>query len=100
MTKHIIEAKLPGGSTQGASAMKWITIEAKLHGKSTLKTVTLRGYREMREGKLIEVLEKDSPASKWRRKRFEPDHTQLPRRWTLALRQIRSEPAWDLAVIP
>jgi len=97
MTVQIIEAKLPGESQRGRGTATTVQIiEAKLPGKSDLRTKTLRGYDMERHGRLIAVLEKDAPPKQ--KNSFQVKFTMLPVRWTLALRQIGSARAWDLAM--
>ena len=72
-------------------------IEAKLPGKSKLRTKTLRGYVMEWHGRSIAVLEKDAPPT--RKKEFQPEFTMLPTRWKLALRQLKSARTWDLAMM-
>jgi hypothetical protein len=96
MTVQIIEVKLPNESQRGQdTATRVQIIEAKLPGKSDLRTKTLRGYVMEWQGRLIAVLEKDSPAKQ--KNSFQVKFTMLPTHWTLALRQIGSARAWDLA---
>jgi hypothetical protein len=72
-------------------------VGAKLPGKSTLGTKTLREFTFDYNGRLIAVLEKDSPPTK--QKEFKPEFTIIPSRWSSALRQMKSAQAWDFAVM-
>jgi len=69
---------------------------AKLPGKSTLATKTLRGCVIDYNGRLLSVLEKDLPAKK---NDFQPKFTIVPARWSSALQQIGSAQAWTLAIM-
>jgi hypothetical protein len=69
---------------------------AKLPGKSTLATKTLRAFVIDYKGRLLSVLEKDSPTPK---KEFKPEFTIVPARWTSALQKIGSAQAWALALM-
>jgi hypothetical protein len=70
---------------------------AKLPGKSDLRTKTLRGFVMDYNGRMLAMLEKDSPPKQ--KKEFKPEFTIVPARWNSALQQMGSAQAWTLAMM-
>jgi hypothetical protein len=70
---------------------------AKLPGKSDLRTKTLREYTIDYKGRVLSVLEKDSPPKQ--KKEFKPEFTIVPARWSSALQKIGSAQAWAMAMM-
>jgi hypothetical protein len=69
---------------------------AKLPGKGGVRTKTLREYTIDYNGRLLAVLEKDSPS---RKNEFQSKFTIVPAHWKSGLRKIGSAQAWSLAMM-